>query len=266
MNVKQAIDVYAGGPGSGCHGDNCGRPSKPDSGDIVKLKKGDTLWNTKTGNIDKFPPGLKAVVINVLPKIGSSDQMLKVTIQPPTKKHEADAMRYVKMDDVTLHSKGLINRAPKSVTFPVSKNDVIMRTTVTTDGAKLTWVKPQNEPEKDIQTLKAIAKEPSYFKGKFGLMDKVAGADGQTTRIYDTTKNVPASAWKKEGGAAAAKSGVTVWVHRYADKVVVQEQQYQRWSTKSRGIMSFEYKNVGKAFGMLKQRYGISIPLKGQRF
>lgn len=267
MNVEQTINVYAGGPGSGCHGDKCGRPRihQIEEKDIVKLKKADSLWNTKTGNVDKFPPGLKAVVINVLPKVGSQDQLVKVTIQPPTKKHEADAMRYLKMEDVELHTPGVGNRTPKSATFPVQSNQVIMKT-VTSDGAKLTWVKPQNEPEKELQTLKDISKEASYYKGKFGLVDKVAGADGQTTRIYDTTKNIPSSVLQREGGSAISKAGVTVWVHRYSDKVVIQEQQYARYSQKTRGIMSFEYKNIGSAFGMLKNRYGISIPLKGQRF
>ena len=26
MNLKETLELYAGGPGSGCHGPNCGRP------------------------------------------------------------------------------------------------------------------------------------------------------------------------------------------------------------------------------------------------
>src|ERR1700722_10116113 len=106
MNLLEAIsfaglkEIEAGGPGSGCHGPHCGRPkgdgSKYHEKDIVKLLKPDSLWNTKTGNVDKFPAGkLKGVVVNVLPKIGDNPQMLKVNIMSPTKKHEADQFRYI---------------------------------------------------------------------------------------------------------------------------------------------------------------------------
>lgn len=43
-NLRQMLDsgqvsVYAGGPGSGCHGDNCGRPEGSGSGDNVEDQK-----------------------------------------------------------------------------------------------------------------------------------------------------------------------------------------------------------------------------------
>jgi len=35
VRLSTAIDIHAGGPGSGCHGENCGRPIK----DVVKSLK-----------------------------------------------------------------------------------------------------------------------------------------------------------------------------------------------------------------------------------
>ena len=275
MNLVETIDVYAGGVGSGCHGPNCGRPIS--SGDTVKLKKPVTLWNTKTGDNDKFPAGQKAIVVDVLPKIGTADQMVKVNIVPPTKNHEGEE-QHVKMSDVEFEKSGLTHQVnpightelpmytnpkfhptggdwKKLDIQPVPKGQVQLKYK-TSDGANVTIVKAKDAPEHDPRTLKEIASTPNYYKGKFNLVETVNGADDNTTRVYDSSK--PSLAHEKEG------SGAVVWVHRYPDKVTVQEQSYTKWSTKKSGLITFEYKNVGRAFGMLNRRYGIRIPIKGR--
>jgi hypothetical protein len=40
MKIVSQLDILAGGPGSGCHGDNCGRPSKDGDTDYLHEKLG----------------------------------------------------------------------------------------------------------------------------------------------------------------------------------------------------------------------------------
>jgi hypothetical protein len=261
MNLLEAIlfsglrEIQAGGPGSGCHGPNCGRP-KINEGDIVKIQKPISVWNQKTGDNDTFKPGTKATVLNVLPKVGTADQMLSVQVK---RHHDAE---YMKMDDVKLHKAA----GPSTVeTEPVPKSK-IKQQFLSNDGSTMTVVKSPEMKEYTPRTIQEMADQPSRYKGQFEKIEKVDGADNQTTRVYDTSK-VPSTAWGREGAPTAApRPGVTLWVHRYPDHVTVQEQPYQRWGQKVTGIIQWRYNNVGKAFGMLKKRYGISIPLSKERF
>jgi hypothetical protein len=258
MNLIEAIslsELKAGGPGSGCHGPNCGRPPLKE-GDVVKIQKPVTVWNQKTGNNDKYPPGTKAIVLNVLPKIGTADQMLSIQV----KKHHDPT--YFTTDDVKLHKAA----GPTTVeTDPVPKSKIKQQFT-SNDGAQVTIVKTQETRDYDPRTIKDLANQASRYKGQFDQIEKVDGADNQTTRIYDTSK-VPSTAWGREGAPTAApRPGVTLWVHRYPDHVTVQEQSYLRWGTKAKGMIQWKYNNIGQAFGMLKKRYGISIPLSKERF
>jgi hypothetical protein len=232
-------------------------------GDIVKLLKPDTLWNMKTGDVDKFPAGkLKGVIVNVLPKIGNN-QSVKLNILPPTNKHEADQFRYLSTQDVKLHKAA----GPTTIdTAPVPKSQ-IKQQYKSNDGAQVTIIKTSPEAKAySPLDIKDLANRPSNYKGKFDQVEKVNGADQNITRVYDTSK-VPSTSWGKEGaGTAAPRPGVTLWVHRYSDHVTIQEQRYQRWGYKAQGAIEWKYNNIGQAFGMLKKRYGISIPLSKERF
>lgn len=326
MNLLQAIslsELKAGGPGSGCHGDNCGRPAGASKyapngdkklwekqqaperlgiqypmkdpaaeraqlehealthqsalalqqkygstaqaktadgtnvkeGDTVKLLKPVTVWNMKTGNNDTYPPGTKATVLHVLPKIGNADQIISVQVK---RNHEAE---YVKANDVKLYKA----TGPTTVeTEPVQKSRIKQQFT-SNDGAQVTIVKSPQTRDSDPRTIQDLASQASRYKGQFSQIEKVSGADGQTTRVYDTS-NIPSRAWRNEGGSAPAKSGVTVWVHHYDDHVTVQEQSYLRWGQKAKGMITWTYDKPQKfllqSVGMLKKRYGISIPSK----
>jgi hypothetical protein len=225
-------------------------------GDIVKIQKPVTVWNQKTGNNDKYPSGTKAIVLNVLPKIGTADQQIAVQV----KKHHDPT--YFGADDVKLHKAA----GPTTVeTEPVPKSKIKQQFT-SNDGAQVTIIKSPQEKESDPTTIKDLANQSSRYKGQFEQIEKVAGADGQTTRVYDTSK-VPSSAWGREGPSTAApNAGVTLFVDRYHDHVTVEERSYQRWGFVSKGRIQWKYNNIGQAFGMLKKRYGISIPLSKERF
>jgi hypothetical protein len=271
MNLEQTISVLpileAGGSGSGPNAPcpQCGPHSgyKSTKGhdieekDIVRINKPDSLYNFKTGNIDKFESGkLKGVVVNVLPKIGDNPSMVRVNILPPTKKHEQDNTRYFKISDVQLHKLGNTDQV-KDIK-PVSKGKVISKFK-TADGATVTWVKPQAVGEKEI---KDPTKEQHYLKGKFEQTESTKGLQDRpgyvrVTKIYDTT-GMPN--YFQKG------SNSTVYVNTYSQKgaiknVVIQEQNTTTYGQKTR-FLSFSYKNAAAASGMLQSRYGITAKLK----
>lgn len=256
MNIIATIDVFAGGPGSGCHGDNCGRPAmehKIEPGDKVKLKAPITVWNQKTGNNDTYHPGKVATVVNVLPKVFDADQMVSVQVH---KNHDAE---YMKMKHIELHKPGNTDQVEEIK--PVRKGKTIAKFE-TKDGAQVTWVKPQDEPEHNIKSLMQQAEDPHRMKGSFALIDSMKGIQDRpgyirVTKLYDTT-GIPSHL--QEGRNA------TLYVNTYSQKgaikqVVIQEQNTTTYSQKSRGLLSFEYKNAAKAVGMLKERYGIKTTL-----
>lgn len=269
MNLHQTIDVFAGGPGSGCNPDkgHCGRPvgskHEIEEGDQVKLKVPVVLYNMKTGNNDKNVMNQPARVEKILPKIGSNEQMIKVNVIPTYKHHEKDLHQFVKVSDVKLDKLGSV--AQVTEVKPVPKSKVITKFK-TADGADVTWVRPHVDHEEDVKSLKEIAESKHYMSGKFAQIDVVKGIQDKpgykrVTRMYDTS-NYPAPYQKG--------SGASVWVDAYTRKgkitnVRIAEQNYTTYGTKTRGVLTFNYKNAAAGVGMLKSRYGITTKLSRLR-
>jgi len=259
MNLLQTIDVHAGGQGSGPNapcpqcGPASGKAHELEPGDIVTLKSPIKVWNQKTGNNDTFPAGTKAKVVNILPKIGTADQMISVNVH---KHHDAE---YFKMKDVELHKVG--NKEQVEDIKPVRKGMIIAKFK-TADGADVTWVRSKEEKESSPKTLKEISQTPHSMKGEFNLFDKIPGKQDRpgykrSTTVYDTT---PLKPHMQQG------KGAVLWVNTYSKKgaikeVVVQEQNHTTYGTKTRGMLSFSYKNAAQAVGMLNTRYGIKTKL-----
>ena len=209
--------------------------------------------------MDKFGPGLKAVVVNVLPKVGDNPQMVKVNILSPGKKHEQDNFRYLKLTDVELNKLGSTEQV-KDIK-PVSKSKTMLKFK-TSDGADVTIIKPHVEGEKEPKSLKELSMEPHYLKGNFEITESLKGMQDRpgytrVSKIYDTS-GMPN--YLQKG------SNATVYVNTYSKKgaiknVVVQEQNTTTYSLKSKGVIEFDYKNAAAAVGMLRQRYGIKSGL-----
>jgi hypothetical protein len=57
MRLQEAVDIYAGGPGSGCQGPNCGRHGiygnnryrESTSNVVYMFKKGERSWRSRSG-------------------------------------------------------------------------------------------------------------------------------------------------------------------------------------------------------------------------
>jgi hypothetical protein len=274
MNLAETINVLplleAGGVGSGPNAPcpSCG-PHKIEQGDTVKTKVPVKMFNNKTLEFKTFPPGTKAAVLNVLPKIGTGDQMVSVI----TKGHDPEHM---KLDDVELHKKmhpdelGKLpvwthkwSRNPQAPANkaqdikPVPKSQTILKFK-TSDGANVTWVKPHDEAH-DTKTLKDIAGESHYLKGKFELTNSVQGLQDRpgldrVTKQYDTS-GMPAHL---QQGSNASIEVNTYYKGNSIKNVVINERNTTGYSQKIRGVLSFDYKNTAAAVGMLKSRYGIT--------
>jgi hypothetical protein len=256
-----------GGSTIGPHHSGMGEKShKLEEGDIVRLKVPVKLYNEKTGNNDNVS-NAKGVIVSVLPKVGHADQQVKVQVISPSKHHENDYMQYMKMNDVVLHKPKGVEDIPKERLDikPVRPSQTIIKFE-TADGASVAWVKPHVAGEEDIKSLKQIAEDKHSMKGQFAQIDVVKGIQdrpgfSRVSRMYDTS-NLPAHFQKG--------SGASIWVDSYIKKgaikeVKISEQNYSKYSQKSRGILTFSYKNAAKAVGMLKSRYGIVTKLSRLR-
>lgn len=277
MNIRSLLTILAGGAGSGPNAPcpQCG-PHNFKEGDRVKVKSGIPVTNPKSGAKTLWKEGSIATINNVLPKVPGQDQMVGIESEKDQKQGKFGNMGYVKVQDITLHSPRSEHDLPvwtkswsrnpiapvhkRMDIQPVPEKQVIMRTK-TADGARLTWVKPADEKEETIRSLKQIASEDHSMKGDFALIDKVKGIQdrvgtSRNTRIYDTS-GMPAP--------YQTGRGTTLQVSSYLQKgrirsITVEEQNYtthaQRLST-----MTFEYKNAAAAVGMLSSRYGIKTTL-----
>jgi hypothetical protein len=257
MNLLQAFSIYGGGIGSGptapCP--QCGPKiaHKLESGDTVKTKAPVIMFNLKTGNNVTLPPGTKATVLHVLPKVADNPQLVSINV----KGHDPE---YMKHDDLEFHKLGDKGQAPELK--PVRPSKTILKFK-TADGADVTWVRPHVENEKDTKTLKDIAQEPHSLKGGFELTQSLKGIQDRpgyvrVTKVYETT-GMPF--YLQKGRNAV------LYVNTYSQKnkiknVVIQEQNLGQYGNKSSGVLSFDYKNTAAAVGMLKSRYGVIQQMK----
>lgn len=260
MQLISTLDLYAGGQGSGptspCP--QCGpHHGNIEHGDLVRFNRPVTV--TTPYGPQTYKKDTAAYVLHVLPKIGNADQMLSVNVAMPGALNILEG-HHVKMDDVRLDKKGNPNIAPQAVS--VAKKSETLVKFKSNDGADVTWVKRRDEPEPDPKTIKQLAGEEHYLKGKFAIVDSVKGKQdrpgtSRITKVYDTS-SMPAPYQKG--------SGATVWVNTYKQKgaiknIIIQEQNYTTYAFKTRGILTFDYKNAAQALGMLKQRYGIKTTM-----
>ena len=277
MNLASALLIYAGGQGSGPNAPcpQCGPHSKHASaGDTVVLKAPVIMYNQLSGDNVTVPSGTRATVVHVLPKVGTSDQMVSVNVKDHDPEHvpmhslevvqtrnEDDLPGWTKQYTRNMHVPGnkFLNITP------VPKSQTIMHTT-TADGAKVTWIKPKEESEPSPKSLKELSTTPHRLKGDFQLLNTVPAGQlnnpglNRTVRVYDT-KGLPTPYVQGKGS--------TVFVSALTNRgkisgITVKEQNYTTHG-ELLGTITFDYKNAAKAVGMLKSRYGISTSLNSLR-
>lgn len=286
--VYAAFEIFSGGPGSGPNSPcpQCGPHGQghAEAGDLVRLKEGGEIRHSK-GPKQDVQPGTRFTVVNVLPKIGSNDQKISVTPVKDSQHLEKKFTYYTdlhhvqvlkKMDDDALGKLPAYTKSWfKDVKVPsvqrefgiknVPSSKVIMKTT-TSDGAKLTWVKPHVLGEPTPKNLEDISRESHGLKGKFSMTTQTntipdAPDTNKYTKIYDTARSPLES--------RSTSKGATVWVSPTTSEgklkgISVREQNYTTHA-QILSTLTFDYKNGAKAVGMLQQRYGIKTSLNKLR-
>lgn len=289
MNLDSLI-ILAGGAGSGPNAPcpQCG-PHKFEEGDKVRLKPGAKVTSQGGGKAEPVPNSVHRV-INVLPAVGSAPQQVAVQSVEDQKEGKYGNFGYANANDLILHEPrqsyqpwtkpepGTLNKnkfyepkldkkgfvvAPEPRGPQIQKGQKLTETR-TSDGAKLTVLRPKDSPETNVRNL---SQEEHPAKGSFGLISKV-DSDDSTTRIYSTTV-LPAHL--QEGRET------TVWVNSRVSEgrisgVTVREQNTTTHGQKT-STYTFDYKVPQKSFskgaaaavGMLKERYGIKLSLKRLR-
>lgn len=249
MRLMSLLRITAGGAGSGCTGPNCGRPrTNFEEGDRAMLNKVTRAFDEKRLMYRKFPMGTE------------------VTVQSVTKAHAGNP------ETVTVSSKRLsgLTLPAHELTFlksgkgknidvqPVPKRYVKLEMTLR-NGAKYTIIKPEKEGKK------RGAQDPSNKKSRFkGEFDKPTKFYGASDRPGQNLKS-----WVTE--ATRDERGTTLFIHRYSDSqgrptgVVIQEHPWMNEHYRMGTPLQFEFRNAGKAMGLLQSRYGISFKMKEWR-
>ena len=249
MRLRSALSMYAGGPGSGCTGPNCGRPrTNFEEGDRVMLNKVTRGFDEKTLTWRKFPIGTEARVQKVTKAVGGQPDLVTVSSKRLSglivPEHDLTFLRSGKAKNIDVQ--------------PVPKRYVKLEMTLQ-NGAKYTIIKP--EKEKAPRGPQDPVNQKSRFKGEFGSMAKFYGASdkrGQNLKSWVTEA-------EKDG------RGTTLFIHKYTDSqgkptgVVIQEHPWVGEHYRFGTPLQFEYKNAGKAMGLLKDKYGITFKMKDWR-
>lgn len=240
--LAQAIVLYAGGPGSGCRGNNCGRPiSKKNYQQMrqhlrglgIKLKKNLSPWDVVRAYDTWFR------VKNIRDKEQKRAQRVvdraKIRLQRAQDKGKLPP-RYDKKDvqeriDVKPVWKGRVKQSYQAQGYQITE----LKTPKQYEKNKGTWVN-----------------KPSSYKGQF-LVDLAE----------QRTHNNPKERNSFFIHQAAPDKGVSVEVHRNLGQLsvnVIERRLGQYGAIEDHREVSF--KNVGRAMGFLNKRYGITFKIK----
>lgn len=246
MRQRSTLSLYAGGPGSGCSGPNCGRPrTNFEEGDRAMLGKETRGFDEKTLVYRKFPMGTEVRVQKVTKNVGGQSDLVTVSSK------RLSGLVVPEHDLVFLKS----GKAKNIDVQPVPKRYVKMEMTLR-NGAKYTIIKPELEGKK--RGPQDPSNKKSRFKGEFEKPEKVYGASDRSGQNLKS--------WVTE--ATNGDRGTTLFIHRYSDAqgrptgVVIQEHPWMGEHYRFGTPIQFEFKNAGKAMGLLKERYGVSFKLK----
>lgn len=227
-------ELYAGGPGSGCQGPNCGRPPSAREVRREDLKKQIQQIRLQL-KIKRGRPGYL---------VKNRRENLKIL-----RKGLQTLRRYDRRDKM---APGLVRRGGK-LAIPVKPvwKGVVKKQFTSPEGHKITILKQPKEYEKSGMTW--IGK-PSSFKGQFHT-DK--GDFIQRSRENPKERN---SFWIHQ---ASPDKGMSIELHRNMGelrvKVIERELGQYDAIVKHRQV---EFNNIGRASGFLNKRYGITFKLR----
>lgn len=241
MDIATTISIYAGGPGSGCQGANCGRPITGKSFKMMrrrlkqqglKLKKNLSPWDiVKTFDTWKRSEKLR--------------QQAKKTQQKQEQKAKGKLAKAEKKGKL---GQKISKKEPRIDLQPVWKGNVKHQYT-SAQGHQITELNSPRQYEKNKGTW---VLKPSPYKGQFlvDLAEQKTHNDPKERNSFFIHQEAP-------------DKGVSVEVHRNFGKLavnVIERKLGQYGAIESHREVSF--KNVGRAAGFLNKRYGITFKLK----
>lgn len=243
MNLLETISIFAGGPGSGCRGPNCGRPKLRNSADVIKYRqqvKDELVLVRAKLKIKRGAPGylhkeqrarfkvLRTGLLSELRYYGRRDRLL-----PGMKR------------------KGKLHTIPVQ---PVPKAKV-KKQYVASDGSKVTVIREPKQYETKDRNRDWLRK-PHLLKGQFQKED-------YPEHTYDDNER---NHWFR-AHYSDGKTDAIVEIHRnLGDKHVnIIERKVEPKGWKDDAIVSHKevtFNNIGRASGFMAKRYGITFKLK----
>lgn len=259
ISLAQIFELYSGGPGSGCHGPNCGRPTKGWS----EMSPAERMQQ-----IGKDKEARKRQDANAIRNKWVADQILKHGQQDSRRARAWWRKEYNRQQALTTPKKyGMpkLNKkkkawlqknapkigknAPSSIKpQPVSARRVKQQFT-TNSGAKVTILKPPGQKEKTGTTW--LIRESPY-KGQFNQLFDIPSYFKPGTNVAFFMAKDP-----------ERERAVAVQVHRdFGQKSTsVTEIDLEQYDAMARSRQA-TFSNMGKASGFLMKRYGISFKFK----
>lgn len=267
MNIQTAIDLYAGGPGSGCHGPNCGRPRKNfDEGDHVHtIDKGTGVHVIHWGR-EEFPAGTKGRIVKVMDSIPNQPDRVVVSVSKkdsPTAPKGFVRHYIMEQDNLVVHKAAGKPFDPGKIRTPNVPESKVLSRSKSEDGVKYTIVKPSQDDRVGTRGATNFSNREHSLKGQFSEPERV----GQflTKQDYQEGKNAVQS-WVYEAKRPDG-SGAVVWLMKdkqpgQPQSIVIREENYTQDKAKYGTPRIFEYKNQAQAFSVMNNRYGVKMTMK----
>jgi len=245
------LDLLAGGPGSGCHGPNCGRPitSKRYAQMVsklktigVRIKRGTNPWDV-VKTYDAWFRGAKA-------RASAKKEALRIARK--AKARIQRAIQKGKLKKIGKSTPGIVKTKGKEHidVQPVPKSSV-KKQFMMDDGTKMTVIKSSKEYESKGKSMDWLRK-PDLYRGQYlQVLSKETYNDKNEKNAFFDHNETPDKARSIE-------------IHRQLGDnkhvTVIQRDIGQYGSIINHREVTFN--NIGRAAGFLNKRYGITFKFK----
>lgn len=266
-------------------------PTKIQEGTIVKTKETTRAFDNNKLEFRNYKAGTKLTVMNVLPLVGSSPQM--ITVQYPH-----NDIVHMKAEDVYHYKDPELAKAQlfKNIqedigTAPKIRPGKIEQQLKTPEGATYTKLKPENagrpqgsgnvgrpplewkqgQPAPNSHALKGqfeLAKGPKgnqlkdIFTFDLGQQSKQMGQGTARATVYDANYKIKTPEQAKLGTAGTTVIAWRDTTNKTGRIMELNKDQFGYIKLGSQPVVSF--RNIGHMATYLNQRFGISMKLPGQ--
>jgi hypothetical protein len=250
MNLLATISIYAGGPGSGCHGTNCGRPISAktyrwmrkqlkESG--IKIPRNASPWDV----VKTFDAHNKAKALR------NATKLITKTLTQKHKSRLAKAMQKGKFGKkIGTTTPGIVKKAGKEhIDVKPAWKGVVKTQYTTTQGHQVTELKTPKQYEK--RGNQDWVRKPDRYKGKYlvDVAEQKQYDDPKVRTKFFIHMESPDKGRSLEILRNLGEKKVTV-IQRDVDSqfTIVNHKQV-------------EFKNIGRASGWMNKKYGITFRL-----